>query len=118
VEFVLILPVLLIIAFGVMDLGRTFFATIVIQNAAREGARYGIAHPADSAGIRAVAVQEAAGLGLQVRTGDVGIACSGGCRQGDALVVTVQHSFRPSMEFLMPGTIVLSRSAEMMVLGP
>ena len=42
VEFAIIIPLLMIIAFGVLDLGRGFHAVISITNVAREGARYGV----------------------------------------------------------------------------
>jgi len=40
IEFALVLPLLLLLIVGAMDLGRMFFAKIVITNAAREGANY------------------------------------------------------------------------------
>jgi len=40
VEFALIIPVLLFIIIGIIDLGRAFHAYIAITNASREGARY------------------------------------------------------------------------------
>ena len=39
-EFALVLPFLAIVVFGALDLGRVFFATIGLTNAAREGVRY------------------------------------------------------------------------------
>ncbi len=42
VELALTLPLLLIILFGTIDLGRLFFAYVTITNASREGARYGM----------------------------------------------------------------------------
>ena len=42
VEFAIIFPLLMIIAFGVLDLGRAMHAAITITNVAREGARYGV----------------------------------------------------------------------------
>ena len=42
VEFAIIFPLLMLVVFGVLDLGRIFFASISIANVAREGARYGI----------------------------------------------------------------------------
>jgi Flp pilus assembly protein TadG len=39
VELALVLPVLLLILFGIMEFGRVFSAYLVITNAAREGAR-------------------------------------------------------------------------------
>ncbi|MEL7625504.1 MAG: TadE family protein [Anaerolineaceae bacterium] len=39
-EFALVLPILLILVLGAMDLGRLFYYKIVLTNAAREGANY------------------------------------------------------------------------------
>ena len=38
-EFALLLPILVLVVFGVLELGRAFFALVAITNAAREGAR-------------------------------------------------------------------------------
>jgi hypothetical protein len=43
-EFALVLPVFLLIVFGIIDLGRVVWATDDITNAAREGARYASIH--------------------------------------------------------------------------
>jgi hypothetical protein len=40
VEFGLILPILLVIFLGLMDLSRAFYAGVIAEHAAREGARY------------------------------------------------------------------------------
>ena len=45
VEFVLILPVLLIILAGMLDLGRLYFAYVAVTDAAAEGAAYAAIHP-------------------------------------------------------------------------
>lgn len=58
VEFAITLPVLLMILLGVLDLGRLFFAYIAVNNAAREGARYGAEFPWDHDGIIAHAQNE------------------------------------------------------------
>ena len=39
VEMALVLPILLLILGGIVDLGRAFYGQIIISNAAREGAR-------------------------------------------------------------------------------
>jgi hypothetical protein len=46
VEFALVLPVLLLIVAGAIDLGRAYLTTINIQNAAKEGAFQGARDPA------------------------------------------------------------------------
>jgi len=61
VEFALILPVLLVILLGVVDLGRAIYANNVIANAAREGGRTAIVNQTGSE-IRARAISQATGL--------------------------------------------------------
>jgi Flp pilus assembly protein TadG len=41
VEFALVLPILLLLIFGLVDLGRAIYAQNALSEAAREGARYG-----------------------------------------------------------------------------
>lgn len=41
VEFSLILPVFLVLMFGLVDFGRAFYTWMIVTNAAREGARAG-----------------------------------------------------------------------------
>ena len=42
VEFALVLPLLLLILFGIMEFGIVFFDKAIITNASREGARAGV----------------------------------------------------------------------------
>ena len=44
IEFALIIPVFLLLVFGLLDLGRAVYYYSAIHNAAREGARYSIVH--------------------------------------------------------------------------
>lgn len=48
VEFALVLPLLVLILFGVLEFGRIFHTYIVITNAAREGARLGAVGKSDA----------------------------------------------------------------------
>lgn len=41
VEFALVLPLLLVLVFGIVDFGRAFQSSITLTNATREGARLG-----------------------------------------------------------------------------
>lgn len=91
VELAIILPVLILILVGIMDLGRVFYAQIVITNAAREGARYGSMYPMDIAGIKARAIAEAQGAGIQISPNDVQV--SGTVTPGEPLTVTVTYRF-------------------------
>ena len=51
VEFALVAGFLLLILFGIVDFSRLFFAYATMSHGVREGARYGIIHPDDVAGI-------------------------------------------------------------------
>lgn len=48
VEMALVLPILLLIVFGIMEFGRVFNAYLVITNASREGARQGVVGGTDT----------------------------------------------------------------------
>jgi hypothetical protein len=47
VELALVIPVLIVIVVGALDLGRVFFSVITVTNVSREGARYLTLHPED-----------------------------------------------------------------------
>lgn len=44
VEFALVLPILILLIFGIMDFGWLFYNKLEINNASREGARYAAIH--------------------------------------------------------------------------
>lgn len=48
IEFALVLPILLVLVLGVLDLGRLFYTKMVLTNAAREGANFLAYSPEDS----------------------------------------------------------------------
>ncbi len=48
VETALILPIILLILFGIIEFGRIFNAYIIIGNASREGARHAVVGGSDS----------------------------------------------------------------------
>jgi hypothetical protein len=73
VEFALVLPILLLMAVMIFDLGRAVYYSSTIHNAAREGARYGIVHPDDVPGMKQKAIDYAIGLDLQDSDIDVSL---------------------------------------------
>jgi Flp pilus assembly protein TadG len=116
VEFAIILPFLLLVAFGVLDLGRIFHAAITITNAAREGARYGTFYPDDAPGIIAATRSEAANSGIDLSTSLIQVSCPQGCDSGFPLRVTVVYDFELIMGLVFPSTnMQFARYAEMMV---
>lgn len=125
VEFGLVLPVLLIVAVGLFDVGRAFYTLMVVTNASREGARYLALHPDDSThspsftDTRAAALNEARNSFITLLTSDVTVSgcvqldAVPGCDTGTRIQVTVTHRYRPV--FWAPITITLSRATQMMV---
>jgi len=85
VEFALLLPVLLLLLFGLIDLGRALNAQITLTQAAREGARLAALSQAN-----VVSRTQAAAIGLSGVTVTV-TACPSG--NGAASDATVQVSY-------------------------
>lgn len=61
-EYALIAPIFLMILLVILDLGRITYTYSVVQNVAREGARYGAVHPGDWTGIQAAVNRLALGV--------------------------------------------------------
>jgi Flp pilus assembly protein TadG len=116
-EFAIVLPLLLLVAFGVLDLGRIFHAAITITNAAREGARYAMIHPDDQDGIVNATLTEAQNSGIDLSTSTIDASCPEGCGSGLPIRVTVQYNFTFILiGFVFPEpNLAIIRSAEMIV---
>jgi Flp pilus assembly protein TadG len=54
VEFALLLPVFLLLVFGILDFGHAWYMKQMVSNASREGARYGTRYTTDTAGIHLI----------------------------------------------------------------
>lgn len=50
-EFAIVVPLMVLLICGIVDVGRAFYGFIVVTNAVGEGARYGARKPDDTAGI-------------------------------------------------------------------
>ncbi len=61
-EYALVLPIMLLILMSILDLGRVVYVYSSLHNSVRDGARYGIISPTDSAGIQSVVFDKAVGL--------------------------------------------------------
>lgn len=109
VEFALALPLLVLIVAGLFDLGRAFFASITITNAARVGARYGTLYPDDSQGTCDSTKFEATSSGIVIEYSDITITCAttiacaapnpgpmtatAGCAASQPITVTVNYLY-------------------------
>ena len=117
-EFAILLPVLMLILFGVLDLGRVFFAAITIVNAARVGARYASLHASDTSGAIAAAQAETAGSGIVLTDPDVSsvtVSCPLGCGSNRPIQVNVTYEFDLIMGFVLPSPVDMSYSVQMLV---
>ena len=94
VEFALLLPILLLLAVMLVDLGRAVYSYSVVFNAAREGARYGIIHPTDGSGIEAAARNLTVGLDQDDLTVSTVLPASPP-ESGDVVQVIATYRFRP-----------------------
>lgn len=65
VEFALVLPVLVILVFGITEFGRLFMQDQTVGNAAREGARLGVQPDATCGDVRARVVGSGGSLTLE-----------------------------------------------------
>lgn len=131
VELALVMPMLLLLAFGVGDFARAFYIAIELNNSARAGAQYGsqtLITAADTAGMVTAAKQDAASLaGLSVnasqctcQTGSTVTACAASyCTnspQSTYVMVTTTASFKAVQKYPgVPKLLALSRTARMQV---
>ncbi len=140
VEFALILPILLIMVLGAIDLGRLFFSSIVVQNASRAGARHGIdiLFPllstnvaAKESEIKTVTILEARNSNIQLLDTYVTVNCDGntalnsGCSSSSGcfcvspsnqnLRVTVRYPFRFITLFFIDLPMTIVRFTEMKI---
>jgi len=127
-ELAIMLPFLLVVLFGIFDLGRAFFSTITLISAAREGARYLSAYPGDVSNTlgqffstKQIAIAEAGNSGVALTTDQVTVECDNNdeepdeCDGGSPAIVTVTYDFNLVLGWLLPNPIPLSRSAQMVV---
>lgn len=103
VEMALTLPVLLLVLFAILDLGRAVYAQNVIANAAREGARFGAIAPGDSQAIQTQTETAIVGLDMSAVTVAVN-------QTSNTVRVTVTYQFNSITplvgQFLGPGGAV------------
>jgi Flp pilus assembly protein TadG len=123
-EFALLVPLLVLIVFGAIDLARAYHAQVTITNASREGARLAMrinnlndTQANKLAAIRTRVVAEAGDSGIAVTSGNVTVVCGVGysppCTSGAAIRVTVQYQFNLLMGAYFIPSINLSHFTEM-----
>jgi len=117
-ELALVMPLLLLLAVGVADLGRAFNNYIVITNASREGARYASHFPSYKAGIENATIAEAAGSGVALTATNISIIGLG-TATGQPIKVQITYDFSTIVGSIagLPN-LTLRSGTEMVVFGP
>jgi Flp pilus assembly protein TadG len=77
-ELSLILPMLVLILVGAVDFGKAYYLAIEISSAAEAGALYGTQNTADTSGMQAAAVMDAADVPGLAAVATRGCECSDG----------------------------------------
>lgn len=132
VEFAFVLPVLIIITFGIVDVGRYAYYSIVIANAARAGAAYAAQNERtldDATGIASAVTADAGNAASMLSAPTTSYTCQNSsfqtvnCLDNQESVawqyvqVTVQGTFNPLLSYPgLPGSLTISNTANMRVL--
>jgi Flp pilus assembly protein TadG len=122
VEFVMVLPALVVILFGILEFGVLFYQWLTLSNAAREGARAAVVYrkTCDAGLVRSLVEQTVIGYAgsahVDVAAGDIDVTgqCAG---RGTPLRVEVSHDFNfqvlPGFLATLSPTITLVGTSEM-----
>lgn len=97
VELAMILPIIIILLFGIFEFGRVFNAHMVIANASRQGARVGSVG-ATVTEVESTVRTNASSLTLSDLTIVVSTTGSGG--RGETITVTVGYDINVSIPFV------------------
>jgi Flp pilus assembly protein TadG len=122
IEFALLLPLFLLLLFGMVDFGRVYSALVTQTNAAREGARLGVTGATQAA----IITRSQSTSANSCNNGNPAVAVQGAKgASGTDVVVTVSCNLKlitPLAGMIklvtggaFPGTIPLSSSADMRI---
>ena len=125
VEFALLLPILLVLILGAMDLGRVFYVKTVLTNAAREGANYLSRYPKDAEvgylKTWSAISTEGNNSGVTILRDDVVWSGTNCCTVGQPVVITINNKvdlvfdgFLNAMG-IIGGPVTISSSVTMVV---
>ena len=138
-EFAIVLPILMVVLVGILEVGRMVFTYAAVTNASREAVRYasavgldddGLNHYNNCTGIRNMARRSAYFMNLQ--DGDIEITydsgpgttvrpplCNGSdtVSGGDRVTVTIKATYRPLVKLIPIGPRPITSSSARTILG-
>ena len=113
VELAIILPALLLLTVGVLDIGRGFSTYLALTNGAREGARWLSLHSTDTSGALQRVYREAAQEGLGAADLTVNVTTGG---SGQIAAVRVRYDFQLLLGLLPRADLPIDITVSMVIL--
>jgi Flp pilus assembly protein TadG len=108
VEMVFLLPLLLLLLFGMLEFGRMYNARITLTHATREGARtLAVERDGDAA---VTATRDAA---VSLDQSALSVSSPATCETGDPATVTSEYVFTYSIPFYSGNTMTMTSSSVM-----
>jgi Flp pilus assembly protein TadG len=116
VEMALVAPIFFLLLMGIIDLGHAFHDYVVLENAAREGARYGSRFAWDDGEIQNIVRTEADANGLDVAAIVVAFSYPAGKTAGQPIRVTTEYAMNTIMGSLVGRPTITIRTVTEMVI--
>jgi Flp pilus assembly protein TadG len=104
IEMAVLFPLLAILVFGIVDVGRLLYTQITLNEAVQEGSIYAGFNPTDPAGARQRVIESVDKP--QLALANVAVECPGA-----AVRVRVSHDMDPITPFLTPAVVTLTAEA-------
>ncbi len=103
VEMVVVLVLLLVLAGGIVDLGRAFYSILILRDAVHEGALYGSTDPTNTAAIKNHVLYTSDMVSGMIDSGDITVQIIDSPCSGQKIKVTADYSdFQVIMPFMAP----------------
>lgn len=115
-EYALVLPIFLLMVFGIIDLARAAYYYSALQNAAREGARFAIVHTPGETGIDAMIAERVRNYAVGLDPADMDVPAP--IWTDDTVRVIARYSFDPVTPLLssvFPGGVISMVSSSTML---
>jgi len=121
-ELAILLPVLVLIVLGCLDLGRAFSIWLTLSNATREGARYAASNPSQIANgapkVVEATLADIAAQGVPTAGVAVKVLTAGTVAGGQPITVTARYSVQLATTYLLGAQPVIVEARTSMVILP